>query len=363
MKILYVLDSPYAFNNGCWYYRNHTPGTALSKRGHEVQFIALNSGRGLKEEIMRWCDTAVFSRTYPIDPLMTLRKFKRLGKKVVYEVDDDLWTVNPENPSFTISEEKRRQYEHLMEECDAITTTTKHLAKKLRRFNKNVYVCPNAVNPEVFILNKDKPPKDRLRVAYAGAASHWKDLAILPDVISELQKKYDFSFIIQGICAKPLESEMWSYERIVQYGLQPEQSVYLKSALDFWKRIQNLNFFHIPFYPPVMYPSVLNSLDIDIGVAPLNDNEFNHSKSCVKFYEYATIGAATLASKVLPYKEEVGYCAKNKVKDWVNKLERLLADKDFREKVAEEQSNWVKENRIIKKVIHLWEDAFDPQNK
>jgi len=82
----------------------------------------------------------------------------------------------------------------------------------------------------------------------------------------------------------------------------------------------NVNFFHVPFYPPVMFPTLLASLNIDIGIAPLQDNEFNHSKSCVKFYEYAATGAATLTSKVLPYTKEVGYCAKNNVKDWVAKL-------------------------------------------
>jgi len=45
MKILYVLDSPYAFNNGCWFYRNHIPAKALKAKGHSTHFLALNSGR------------------------------------------------------------------------------------------------------------------------------------------------------------------------------------------------------------------------------------------------------------------------------------------------------------------------------
>jgi len=219
------------------------------------------------------------------------------------------------------------------------------------------------VNRTSFLLSKDKPPKDRLRIGYTGAASHWKDLVLLPDVLLELQKKYDFDFVLQGMCGTPLECEMWGYERVLEYGLQPERKEYLQSAVNWWNKIQNLKFFHVPFYPPVMYPSLLNSLSIDIGVAPLIDNRFNNSKSCVKFYEYATIGAVTLASRVTPYKEEVGYCAKNTFKDWYKKLERLIVDEPFRRKLAEKQGNWVKDNRDVDKVVKYWEDAFDPLQK
>jgi len=324
-----------------------------------VNSIALNSGRGISDDLMNFPDVAVFSRTYPIDPLMNLRKFKKLGKKVVYEVDDDLWTVNPENPSYVISEEKKRQYEHLIAECDAVTTTTPTLAKKLKKFNKNVHICPNALNEKVFDKEKKKMPKDRLRIGYSGAASHWKDLDLIADAIIELQKKHDFDFILQGICARPLEDEIWGYERVLEYGLQPEKKVYMESAVKWYNKMKDTQMFHIPFRVPVFHSGILNNLDLDIGIAPLLDNEFNHSKSCVKFYEYAMTGAATLASNVLPYKKEVGYLAKNTTKDWVKKLEKLIVDEKFRKNLADKQYKWVKENRDIDKIVTLWEDALD----
>lgn len=359
MKILEILDSIYAFNNGCWFYRNHIPSLALKDKGHQVNFMALNSGRGVPDAMRSFPDTVVFSRTYPIDPLMTLREFKRLGKRTVYDIDDDLWTVNPDNPSVALSEEKRRQYEHLMDECDAVTTTVPTLAKKLRKFNKNVFICPNAVDEGMFKLKKDKMPKQRLRIGYSGAASHWADLQILPEVLDALQKKYDFEFILQGMCGQPLEAEIWGYERVLEYNLQPEKKLYLENAIKWYKGMANVKMMHVPFYPPVMFPQLLASLDLDIGIIPLHDNEFNHSKSCVKFYEYATIGAATLSSNVLPYKDEVGYCANNNTKDWVNKLERLIVDEKFRKELLEKQQKFVKENRTIEKVVSKWEDAFD----
>jgi len=358
MKILYVLDTPFSFANGCWFYRNFLPGEALKAKGHFVRYIALHPN--IQAEFLNWPDVVVFTRTYPRDPLIPMRQFKRLGKKVVYEIDDNLWDVNPDNPSVAISTEKRRQYEHLIKEVDCVTTTTEFLANKLRKFNKNVFVCPNSVDYGIW---KKRPCNHkRLQIGYSGASSHWYDLTLITDVLIELQKKYEFDFVLQGMTGTPIESEMYGYAQVVKHGLRPEQNRYLKAALDWFEKVKQLRFFHIPFYPPELFPSVLSRCDFDIGLAPLRDNTFNYSKSCVKFYEYAAIGAATLASNVLPYKKEVGYCAKNTFKDWYRKLEKLIVDEDFRKKLAEKQGKWVRENRDLSKIVTLWEDAFDPKN-
>ena len=312
---------------------------------------------------MAFPDVVVFSRVYPIDPLMTLRKFKKLGKRVIYEIDDNLWDVNPDNPSVIISTEKRRQYEHLMTECDAVVTTTEVLAKKLRKFNKKVFICPNGIDYKLFDLKKEKMPKNKLRIGYTGAASHWGDLTLMTEALIELQKKHDFDFVLQGVCPGPLEAEMWGYSRAVEYRLSPEKKAYLESALKWYEEcwLKLVNRFHVPFWPPVMFPGVLASLNIDIGLVPLKDNKFNQCKSCLTFYEYATIGAVTLASKVLPYTKEVGYCCKNTTKDWIKKLEKLIVDEKFRKKLQAKQSKWVKENRDINVVVDDWEDVFDSQ--
>ena len=355
MNILYILDSPYAFRGGCWFYRNHLPAEELRKRGHDVAFISL--GSNVPEKWMSWPGTVVFSRYYPRDPLILMREYKRLGKRVVYEVDDDLWTVNPDNPSAGVTEVRQRQYECLMKEVDAITTTTEILAKKLRKFNKNVFVCPNAI--DYSLLGSRLEDNEILRIGYSGAASHWGDLKIITDALIELRKKHEFQFAIQGMTGSPLESEMFIYERLMTQGLKPEKNLYFKTALEWFTSLKGLDWFHVPFYPPEMFPAITRKCNFDIGIAPLQDNKFNHSKSCIKFYEYAAAGAVTLASDVLPYKNEVGYTAKQNTKDWVKKLERLIVDKKFKAKLLKKQMDWVKENRDLSKIVLKWEQAFD----
>jgi len=96
-------------------------------------------------------------------------------------------------------------------------------------------------------------------------------------------------------------------------------------------------------------------MDWDIGLCPLKDNAFNQAKSCVKFYEYAAVGTTCLASDVLPYKNEVNYRAKNTFKDWYKKLERLIVNEKFREKIAEKQWAFVEEHRNIREIVVKWE--------
>jgi glycosyltransferase involved in cell wall biosynthesis len=306
-----------------------------------------------------WPDVAVFSRIYPYDPLPLIRKYKEMGKRVIYEIDDDLWSVNPDNPSVAISTEKRWQYEHIMTEANAITTTTEFLAKKLRKFNKNVFVCPNAIDFDHYLERFKQNP--RLQIGYSGASSHWQDLEIIIDPLLELQGKYDFDFVLQGMLSAPFESEAYTMRQLINLGLYPEKMRYHEAALAIYEKLRGLKYYHIPFYVPFLHAAVLRRCDMDIGLAPLCDNEFNRGKSCLKFYEYASMGTATLASDVLPYNKEVGYCAKNNSKDWYKKLEKLISDKEFRESLATKQRKWVKDNRDIRIVEKQWEKAFDPK--
>src|SRR5262249_2438904 len=97
-------------------------------------------------------------------------------------------------------------------------------------------------------------------------------------------------------------------------------------------------------------------LKLDVGIAPLVDNTFNHNKSCIKFYEFAMSGAVTVASHVLPYSTEVPITAKNNREGWKTKLEMLLTSD--REAIQREQRDWVMTHRNIETNVDLWERAY-----
>lgn len=356
MRITFILDNPTAWKSGIWFHRVQTPAWALDKRGHGIQQVAL--GKEIPKSILDNTDVAIFGRTYPpqVNPVEAMVAFKKAGARVLYDMDDDFWQVAKDNPSVLISNASKDQYEALIKEADAIITPSKALAKKFKKLigGKEVFIAPNGICD---LYKPRKKELDGLVIGYMGAASHWKDLQLIGEVLTELHKKHDFLFTIYGITGEPLEAAMYYYNRSIRQGLEPEKNDYMREALKFYTQIQKVPMYHWPFMPPELHPHTLAKMDFDIGLAPLQDTEFNHGKSCVKFYEYAATGTVTLASKVEPYKSEVNYCAKNTFKDWHNKLERLIVDVPFREKVLKQQQDFVQKHNSLEAIGLEWELA------
>lgn len=349
-----MLISPYDFRGGCWFYRVQMPSEALRARGHEIRFLVM--GPKINKEYMDFPDIVVFRGTYAIDPIPLIRELKKMDTRIVYDVDDDYLTVNPGNPFQHDAKKVREQYISLLREANVVTTTTEVLKKRLQKFNKNVAVCPNALN---FIRFRERTRGNpKLRIGYAGASSHWEDLGLIIDVLKQLQIKYDFDFYLQGMCGTPLIGEIYNYKYIDKENLEPEKKSYYTSAIEMYDKLKDMRYVHIPFYPPELYPEVLKNLNFDIGLAPLKDNIFNQAKSCIKFYEYSIVGTPCLASDVLPYSKEVGYCAKNTFKDWYKKLEKLIKNKKFRKKLADKQWDFVQKHANMEQIVKIWEKTF-----
>src|SRR3990167_1311645 len=353
---MFILDRPDAYIHGIWFHRQQLPSEALSNRGHAVKQVAI--GSQFPEEYLDWPDTVIFGRTYPsqYDPIKWMKEFKKRGKRVIYDMDDDFWQVSKDNPSVLVSNALKDQYEGMIREADAIITPSKVLEKKFRKhFKKKIFICPNGVDLNQYLERPHQQSK--LTIGYMGAASHWKDLQLIGEVISKLSEKHDFLFTIYGLVGEPLEAAMYFYNRTMKGNFAPEKNPYYKSALDFYHQLNNVQMWHIPFMPPELHPQTMSKCDFDIGIAPLEDTVFNRGKSCVKFYEYASVGTPVLASDVLPYSDEVTYRAKNTFEDWYKKLEKLIVDKEFREKLAKKQQDWVKKNRSLDAIGLPWELA------
>lgn len=354
MNISYALQSPYDFKGGCFFYRILMPTEALRTRGHEVKFFVASNN--MDEKFFTFPSVVVYRGTYPFDPIEQIREFKKRDVLVVYDTDDDYLTVNPGNPFQADAKKVSAQYISLLKEADVVTVATDVLKDRVKRFNKNVVVVPNSLN---FARFKDRiGDNEKLKIGYSGAASHWEDVSIVLDVIADLQQKYDFEFIIQGMCGTPLIGEMYTYKYIDREELEPAKRAYYRSALKMYDKLKKTKFVHIPFYPPELFPAILSALNLDIAIAPLRSNKFNEAKSCIKFYESAAIGTACLASDVLPYNKEMKYVAKNTYKDWYKKLERLIKDEKFRKKLADKQWKRVSQVADLTKVVEQWENVF-----
>lgn len=367
MKILII---PNNTNNNCFGVRNKLPATFLRERGHEVWIknewnivVAKDGRRGFDPTPIDWCDTVVFNRHYDIE-VASLRNLltyaKEQGKKVIYETDDLLEGLNFSNPMYQDMQKNVSQVRMMTITADTCTTTGEEIKNELSKYNSDVQILPNCIDPAQWTVRKGNNKK--VRVGYAGGSSHNEDMSLIMDVIRDLQKEIDFDFTIFGLAPlkwdKYIKNLKETHEKAIKEKPNATPADWYIKTMELAEQLKEIKWKQQPFVPIEKYNETLAKLNFDIGLCPLIDNRFNRSKSAIKFYEYAMAGTATLASKIPPYEGEVNYTAKNQYDKWKNKLKALVESKELRESITKEQREWVLSNRDIRNNIHLWEQAY-----
>jgi len=343
MKIFFVT----ALNTGCSKWRAEIPAKYLRKRGHTVTFFDHWLGAECP-------DVVVFCRQYQFDLFRLYNWAKDRGIRVVYETDDALDLVDPWNPAYEFAQKHRAESEAMARDADVVTTTTPELANRLRKLNPNVVVIPNSIDPEEWRV-EPRCLREKLRLGWLGSSTHFLDLAVAADAISELRRKRDFTFVIYGLTDLPSVEEMYR-QRMKKFGVSFVNSHLGKAIKVFLRKTDRLPYEFHPYVPPSEYAAKLSSIRFDIGIAPLADTAFNRSKSCIKYYEYTMSGAVTLASNVLPYSTEVPHVCDNTRRAWKEALEELM-DSDL-EGLGQQHYEWILANRNIERNVTLWEDAL-----
>lgn len=355
MKIYAILEDNQEALNGCFYVRIHNPLMELKRRGHEVEYMTLTS---INWEELKTADIVVFSRVYNNPHLGLLWRCKANGIKVVYDLDDDIWHIPRTNIAHTAYEVRlKKRVEDIIREADMVTTTTEPLKKELLKFNDNVKILPNALNLDKW---EERPNREGLKVGWSGGQNHLEDLMIVAEAIEELQEKYDFTFVIQGITSKPLEADGYEASLIKSIGVENQAIETVNNIkLDLYGKLLRLKkFYHIPFYPPDMHPKVLSSADIDIGIIPIMGYRFDESKSILKLLEYTAVGTPAITSDELPYKGIAPCTVENKKNKWYIAIEKMINDKQFREDTLKKQRDILFPKYSLKKVGDTYEKEF-----
>jgi len=285
------------------------------------------------------------------------------GKIIVADFDDHPFTISPFNPAyrhygtsefdykwpdgtvtpiwkdgekeFHIEENITRQdyFKAAFKRVDLISTTTPILQDIFLKLNKNSVVLPNLIDfnlfPEIECVKKE------IRIGWQGGVSHYEDLYMVAPAIKKIIAKYDnVKFIFFG--------------DVRFYGLFKDIP---KDKIEWHPWVQN-----------VAYPYKLVILNLDIGLCPLIDNEFNRNKSAIKYFEYSTIKIPTIASNIPPYSpimtnEENGLLVSDD--GWFEVMERLIKDKTLRDSLAKRAFDNIYWNHNADKFAHLWMDAFE----
>lgn len=208
--------------------------------------------------------------------------------------------------------------------CDAVTVPSPGLAKYLKEVHNynNVYVYPNSIIPEDYPQPR-LAPHEGVRILWQGGGSHMIDWFPLREAIRTVALKYpQAKFVIWGTAYK------WVMDSIPEHQFEYHE----------WQ-------------PYDAYRAHRTIMDADISLCPLVKNQFNSSKSSIKFFESCmpTVPEAVLAANTAPYSEDIidgeTGLLYNDPKDFVDKLGVLIERADLRKKLGEAGKEWVIQNR------------------
>lgn len=225
-----------------------------------------------------------------------LKSIQHIHKfKLVYEVDDVIFKeCIPDYNKFKVgfeSDEIRKNSIEIINLCDEVTVTCDYMRKlyQEKTGKKEITVIPNFV-PKFWMGheydrkkiwdNYDKNKK-RPRVLYTGSGAHY-------DVEFKNGGIDDFSHVLP-VVLKTLKTYQW----IFVGSFPPKLAPYISSG-----EIE----YH-PWQDLMSYPNFISGLNAQVTIAPLLDNDFNRSKSDIKFVEGCVLGIPCLVQDMETYKD------------------------------------------------------------
>ena len=307
---------------------------------------------------------------------------------------DDNWDVGPQHPLY-LTNKSMKVPEKMIENIkrfDYVTTTTEIFANKIRKYNKNVFVYPNAIDPEEEQYLPIKNESKRIRIGFVMGSAHEKDMEQLKgfsnmlggmgilDKIQIVLCGYDLRGTVnivnqQGVMVgqrpiKPTESVWYSYEKTCTDDYKICSPAYKDFLHKFLKGVQWPLVENEPYrreWTKDVDNYATHYRNVDILLAPLDPNPFNEVKSELKFIEAGFTHTAIIATNFGPYTigsknmfekggiiNDEGNCVliepSKRPKDWVKVIKKLIDNPELITKLQDNLYNSVKDKYDIRNV-------------
>lgn len=312
---------------GCGHYRMIYPFQALETVGKAEGAVSV--GLMHPADLERYEPDAVILQRQigeeRLDAMRRLKEFSRAFK--VYELDDYL----PNLPIKSVHREHMpkdivRSLRRGMSFVDRFVVTTEPLAEAFAGYHSDIRVVPNRLPVGLWgDLKATRRGGERLRVGWAGGASHTGDLEMIVDVVRELSNDVDWIFL--GMC--------------------PE---FLRPYVKEWHQGVGIE----------RYADKLASLDLDLAIAPLEENPFNICKSNLKLLEYGACGFPVICSDLAPYRGALPVTrVKNRFADWIEAIRSHIAERDASGRLGDElreavRTEWLLRGAALDEWVAAW---------
>ena len=333
----------------------------------------------------------------PIENCPSLvRSLQSLGIIVIADIDD-YWLPTKEHPIHQLIVENKIHTKIVenLKVADYVTTTTELFANEIRKFNKNVLVLPNAIDPKEPQFNEPTLDSEKIRVGWLGGSSHLHDLKLLDGMVSKLSpiqdklQYYVCGFDVRGTVTeinketgeqtqrpiKPQETVWVRYEEIFTNNykiISPEYKTYLdKFEEGDYPAIQKENYVRVWTRPVDSYAR--NYAKFDISLAPIKNHMFNRMKSQLKVIEAGFYKKALIASNIGPYTIDLKHALhqgkftdgnallvneSNNHSDWAKHVKKLVDNPNLITDLGERLYETVKERYDLNLVTKTRADFY-----
>jgi glycosyltransferase involved in cell wall biosynthesis len=281
---------------------------------------------------------------------------------------DDYWLPTKEHPvhHMVVAAEIHKKIINNLKVASYVTTTTTIFADEIKKFNKNVYILPNAINPKEQQFQAKTEPSDILRFGWLGGSSHLHDLKLLHGTFNKLSSLKDkYSLYLCGFDTRGTVTEInQQTKEQKQRDIRPEETVwaryeeiftdnykfvdenYKKFLMKFtdeeYKTNEHLFYNRVWTKPVTSYAT--NYRLFDVSIAPIKNHIFNRVKSQLKVIEAGFYKKALIASNLGPYTVDLKHALKNgefsdgnallvdepkNHSDWAKNMKKLIENPNF----------------------------------
>ena len=317
-----------------------------------------------------------------------IKRLNSLGLVTIMDLDD-YWLPTKEHPVHAMVVQSKL-HEKIMNNLKAaghVTTTTSIFATEILKFNKNVYVLPNAINPNEPQFKAKTEPSDKLRFGWLGGSSHLHDLKLMDGTMNKLsQLKDKFSLYLCGFDVRGSVTEINQQTgEQKQRDIKPEETVWSRyeeiftdnyklvdpKHKDFLMEFREDEFISdtLPFYNRVWTKPIntyaSNYRLFDVSLAPIKNHIFNRVKSQLKVIEAGFYKKAIIASNVGPSTVDLKHALNNgeftdgnallvnEVKnhsDWAKYMKKLIDNPNWSYDLGQRLYETVKDTYDLNKV-------------
>jgi glycosyltransferase involved in cell wall biosynthesis len=268
------------------------------------------------------------------------------GKAIIYETDDDHFNIKAWNGYIKDVIPEQQMIEEMAKRADLLTTSTDVIAKRYARFNDDVRVIRNAIDPALYERTAERPDT-KTRMVYYGSSARMRDYMGYPDSLKPNK-------IIGGYGGKAVQDFQKDLQRVFIGMNEGTEAMVLPAFDEVHPYVEN-----IPEFCKVLANSWA-----EIGIAPLGGDNFDRAKSELHWLEYSVAGAAFVGERFKgdgPYsmvREGVdGLLAKGR-QEWHDAIKSLVKNPNLRLDLAAAAKERVLKEYNYKDRAKEWADAF-----